>query len=156
MTVLSYGRKKPSVSEILECYSIPVTECGCHIWLGGQCRGYGTVSINGRSMRAHRVAWENVNGKIPKGLHVLHRCDMPPCINPEHLFLGTDADNARDKVNKNRSNKGTKHPLNKLTENQVMEIRSSSGTQVSIARRYGIDQAHVSQIKLRKRWKHLP
>lgn len=76
----------------------------CLEWQGARLRGYGRVRRAGRMQYAHRVAWEEVNGPIPDGLLVLHRCDNPPCVRPEHLFLGTDADNARDKAEKGRGN----------------------------------------------------
>lgn len=76
---------------------------GCYEWCGGKHRdGYGIFGVGERRFLTHRIAWAIANGDIPAGMLVLHRCDNPPCINPEHLFLGTDADNARDKMLKGR------------------------------------------------------
>lgn len=80
---------------------------GCEPWTG--CRsaaGYGIIQREGRTMRAHRVAWALAYGPIPDGLNVLHRCDNPPCCNPTHLWLGTHADNMRDRGAKGRTASG--------------------------------------------------
>ena len=75
----------------------------CWEWTDGcDGDGYGVVGAGGKTVRAHRVAWEVAHGPIPDGVHVLHQCDNPPCINPAHLFLGTQADNMADKVAKGR------------------------------------------------------
>lgn len=76
---------------------------GCWTWTGAtQNYGYGAVTIHGLTRRAHRVSWELAHGPIPDGLHVCHRCDNPPCVNPDHLFLGTAQDNVDDKDAKGR------------------------------------------------------
>lgn len=83
----------------------------CWPWL--RCKdkdGYGKFRADGHNGRAHRIAWEAVNGPIPAGLDALHSCDSPPCINPAHLFLGTNADNSADMVAKGRSLAGDRNP----------------------------------------------
>jgi hypothetical protein len=78
---------------------------GCWEWVRGRTRqGYGKLNRNGKRWAAHRFIWTFVNGPIPNGIHVLHKCDNPPCINPDHLWLGTHTDNMRDKVRKGRLN----------------------------------------------------
>lgn len=87
---------------------------GCWEWVHAKTiEGYGHFGFFGKRGKAHRFSWELYNGKIPKGILVCHSCDNPSCVNPEHLWLGTDADNARDKVAKNRQWRpvGKKHPL---------------------------------------------
>lgn len=81
-----------------------VTESGCWEWIGSKRHfGYGQVYFKGRPGRkAHRVAWERTYGPIPEGMGVLHKCDNPPCINPDHLFLGTPEDNVQDMFKKGR------------------------------------------------------
>ncbi len=76
---------------------------GCWIWLLDTLPyGYGKIKVEGKTKRAHRVSWEEFNGQIPEGMCVLHNCDVPACVNPEHLFLGTQADNMRDMKQKSR------------------------------------------------------
>ena len=85
---------------------VKVTDAGCWIWTGSRKHGglpYGHFRMGGHIMPAHRAAWILFNGKIPRGRSVLHRCDVPPCIRPQHLFLGTHVDNMRDMVAKGRS-----------------------------------------------------
>jgi len=88
---------------------------GCWLWTGGTCLGYGKCLKPGTDpklriqVKAHRVSWELANGPIPAGLCVLHRCDNPPCVSPEHLFLGTLADNRADCVAKGRQAKGDRN-----------------------------------------------
>jgi hypothetical protein len=98
------------------------TEGGCWLWTASRHpKGYGLLSFGNRPARAHRVAWQLTNGDIPPGLFVCHRCDNPPCCNPEHLFLGTNTDNMRDASQKGRLSGGPGQP--KLTAEQVIGAR---------------------------------
>lgn len=131
--------------------------------------GYGQINDHGRARLASHVCWELHFGPIPDGMDVLHSCDNPPCVNPAHLFLGTDADNTADKMAKGRHRyglgkrygnervppKGEEHGMSKMTAAQVIEIRQMRGTQRAIGDHFGITQAQVSNIKLRKHWKEV-
>ncbi|PCJ39145.1 MAG: hypothetical protein COA71_14610 [SAR86 cluster bacterium] len=131
----------------------------CHWWIGVEgARGYGVVKVQGEQVSTHRFAYELYKGPIPKDLCVLHHCDNKLCCNPQHLFLGTIADNNRDKCEKDRQTKGEENGDAKLTTEEVLEIRSlrSKGyTCQSIGDMYDICRQHVSSICRKKAWKHL-
>lgn len=136
----------------------------CWIWLGATYSApglpYGLVWQNeGKTWRtAHRVMWELKRGAIPEGLQVLHRCDNPRCVNPEHLFLGTAAENANDRHAKRRDARGVKHGRAKLSEQQVQEIRvrAAGGQSVnSLAKEFGVTQGVARKVVLRELWKHV-
>lgn len=127
---------------------------GCWEWRGGLGRfGYGAMNVNGKTQRAHRVAWTIHRGDVPEGLCVLHRCDNPPCVNPAHLFLGTYLDNVRDMDEKGRRKSnpryGKENGNAKLTSEQAAEIvrRYNSGEKgTALAREFGMSQPRVSAI----------
>ena len=130
-----------------------VPESGCWVWMKAvQPNGYGVLGISQRRHYAHRVAYELYVGEIPKGMNVLHRCDVPQCCNPAHLFLGTQKDNVRDAVSKGRMKVGAAGPSNftgKLPYEAVVAIRKLGDEgmrQVDIAAMYGIHQTHVSKL----------
>ncbi len=131
---------------------------GCLIWTGHtNNRGYGTIMANGKLQRTHRYAWEQSNGIIPEGMHVLHRCDNPPCCNPYHLFLGTHQDNMDDMIKKGRKNppKGERVNTAKLTETDVIAIRADIRLQKEIAVDYGVGETTIGRLKRRITWKHI-
>jgi hypothetical protein len=116
--------------------------------------GYVQTYVRRECHLAHRLVWEECFGPIPEGLCVCHHCDNPPCVNPEHLFLGTQADNMRDMITKGRRARqtGENAPGRKLTAEQVEEIRKAIGTTRAIASRFGISQSQVSKIRRREQW----
>lgn len=118
--------------------------------------GYGHLTIDGEYLSAHRLAWIEANGTdIPPGMLVRHRCDNPPCINPEHLELGTEADNARDKVERGRSLPGTANPAAKLSDEQVAAIKAGildGATNASLATAYGVGTSTISRIRRGVAW----
>lgn len=87
----------------------PTGEDGCWLWTAGLVNGYGHFRLPSGQCLAHRMSWELANGPVPEGLCVLHKCDNPRCVNPEHLFIGTRADNNRDRAAKGRSITGDNH-----------------------------------------------
>jgi hypothetical protein len=125
----------------------------CWEWKGGRhSKGYG--QFGNPTDKAHRVAWEFYRGPIPDGIHVLHACDNPPCVNPNHLFLGTNLDNVKDKMAKGRGHtvRGTDAGTNILSEEAVRQIRTDQRKQDVIAAEYGVAQTTVSAIKRRINW----
>ena len=138
---------------------------GCWEWAAfRQHQGYGQFHTGREGDRkmsyAHRVAYEIYVGPIPKGLLVLHRCDNPPCVRPEHLFVGTTMDNIRDRDAKGRQNgpKGETHHSAKLTAKDVREIRRRShafGEGIELAMEFGVSNCTISKIVLRRTWKSI-
>uniref|UniRef100_A0A6H1Z9W5 Putative homing endonuclease n=1 Tax=viral metagenome TaxID=1070528 RepID=A0A6H1Z9W5_9ZZZZ len=135
-------------------------ETGCIEWQGYRTKlGYGQLSRAGKRVYAHRVAFEAVNGAIPDGLHVCHRCDNPACCNQEHLFLGTHLQNMADRTSKRRAAHGQDHYRARLSEDDVRNIRAlyaAGHQQADIAERYGTDQGSISAIVNRRKWRHIP
>ena len=130
----------------------------CWIWTAGvSSNGYGVFHpTHNKHIGSHRIAWEQTNGPIPKGLCVLHKCDNPLCVNPDHLFLGTRGDNNRDKASKGRcqDQTGEKNPSNKLTKEEVGQIRALYRwfTQYELAAMFETSQPNISQILNNNRW----
>jgi hypothetical protein len=140
----------------------------CWIWNGNKDRqGYGIVRARPRLYRAPRVAWVIANGlEIPEGMMVCHRCDNPSCVNPSHLFLGSNDENIHDKVGKNRQSharntgsKGEKHPRARLSEKDVMEIRAKYQpflvTAKMLAKEFDISEREIRSIIYRENWSHI-
>lgn len=135
----------------------------CWNWIGSKIRtGYGQFKSNKKIVLAHRFSWELHFGKIPQNKPcVLHHCDNPKCVNPRHLFLGTQADNVEDMINKGRDNKarqkGEDNANHKLTVSQIKEIRSLKGklTQKEIAKMFNVYHTTIEKIHNNKTWKHV-
>jgi len=126
----------------------------CHLWTGFiDKHGYGLITSDKRCWLAHRLAWVRANGAIPDGLFVLHRCDNPRCVNPEHLFLGTAKDNARDMWAKGR-NAPIKRQL-KLNAELVLKIRSAKGSHRKIAAKFKVSRSTITAVKSRQTWRHV-
>lgn len=117
--------------------------------------GYGRFRVNGKTVDAHRFVLELEGSDIPSSMCVCHTCDNRRCVNPDHLFLGTRADNHADMRKKNRGNTGEKNGSVKLTEKDVKEIRRSEAKQSEIAKAYGVSNGQISGIKNRRYWKHI-
>ena len=128
--------------------------------------GYGRKHSGGKMYLAHRLSYckaKNIDIKEIDGLVVMHVCDNPPCVNPEHLKLGTNQDNVDDKMKKGRhasnpNTRGEAHGRAKLTSDDVLRIREAVKfkTQKEVGKIFGISNQHVSDIARRKKWAHLP
>ena len=124
------------------------------MWTGYRDRdGYGNIAINRSPRQAHRVAYSEYIGPIGDS-QVLHKCDNPGCINPDHLYLGTHKDNMRDKRIRNRV-KGENHPKAKLTDEVILAIRENPKSQGQIARDLGLNQSFIGKVKNRVVWTHI-
>lgn len=131
---------------------------GCWEWTGDKdVKGYGRFFLRGEVIRAHRVSQEIYAGPIPDGMYVLHRCDNPGCVNPAHLFLGTQTDNMLDMEAKGRGRhpRGEGHLSSKLTEVEVRKIISDGRSLSVIAKDYDVGKPLVWKIKKRLLWRHL-
>ncbi len=134
---------------------------GCIEWTGSKYpSGYGSFYFDGRTQPAHRVAWILKHGAIHDSLCVLHRCDNPPCVNDEHLFLGTKSDNAADMMAKGRhaDQARTLNGNARLTEADVAVIRSarSKRSQSDLARQFGVTKTTIRKVQLRQTWQEFP
>ncbi len=147
-------------------------EDACWIWTGARTsQGYGNLRRNGQSLGAHRLSWTLTVGPIPDGMSVLHHCDNPSCVNPNHLFIGTHLDNMRDAVSKGRfkpwnataseeelkklSQPRERNGRAKLTSDQINDIRrlySAGETQVALAAHFGIARTQIGRIVRREQW----
>lgn len=139
----------------------------CWLWDGPpRHNGYGEIRINGRNgktLRAHRVAWEIANGPIPEGLCVMHKCDNRICVRPDHLSIGTVADNQADMARKGRAKgnpqKGEFSGHHKLTEKQVLEIRKRFANGETdkhiLGVKFGVTRQSIHLIVTRRQWSHI-
>lgn len=137
----------------------------CWNWTGAKNQdGYGKVeSVLFKNLHsAHRIAWVLSCGEIPKGMQVLHRCDNPSCINPEHLFLGTHTDNVRDCAAKGRIRQGDRRgensstsPLKNFEVLQIREMAKSGWARSSIAKEFSVCRQSIDAIVNRKTWTHI-
>jgi len=143
----------------------------CWLWLAsGNDKGYGQINAdNDKRVNAHRVAWELINGPIPKGKQVLHNCDVRypvgdttyrRCCNPAHFFLGTTQDNTKDMMSKGREARGERMGSAKLTGEQVCNIRDAfatgSITKHKLSRQYGISRTAIRKLISGETWSHIP
>lgn len=148
---------------------IPEPMSGCWLWLGAWDKdGYGKATTpDRRYIRAHRWSYERSNGPIPLRLSVLHRCDTPSCVNPKHLFVGTQRDNATDMVKKGRQYKGVDtrmhprgedHPNSKLTLLALVEIQAMLQQGLKhreIAVIHGVSRSAVTKINQGQNWRRI-
>ncbi len=121
-------------------------------------KGYGRVYLDGKYVKAHRLAWALHNGADPEGKVVRHMCHNPPCVNPEHLEIGTPRDNSRDMVTSGRSHVGTRNHNSKLTDGDVVKIRALSDGGMpdrEAAKLFGVSHGCIGFIVRRESWTHV-
>lgn len=150
-----------TVKERLEGLSIPEPNSGCWLWIGAVNEwGYGTIRIARKTVLAHRASWMETNGPIPDGLIVCHSCDIPACINPDHLWLGTNQDNSDDCLSKGRNGQlaGELHCSAALLEKEVKEIIRLLSLGIKpkkLSETYGCSRNSIYMIKYNRTWRHL-
>ena len=152
------GQVTFSDKALIERHSIPEPNTGCWLWTGSvNTHGYGRVGNTRRERGAHRLAYAAFVGPIPSGALVLHRCDVPLCVNPEHLWLGDLRENAIDMVKKGRgfTLRAEQNPRSKLTAAAVLHIRLSHGETsiTSLARMFGVSRRAIRFVITGATWK---
>lgn len=129
----------------------------CWLWSAStnEPNGYGVINDgNGKMISTHRYSWIIHNGEIPNGMAVCHKCDVRTCVNPSHLFVGTQGDNIRDRNQKGRGNhmRGETHYKARLTEDDIEFIRNSSDLQRNLAKRFGVSRSNIAMIQSGRSW----
>lgn len=127
----------------------------CWLWKGSKDqKGYGIFrDTPAHTIRSHRYMYMLELGEIPEKMLICHKCDNPSCVNPAHLFIGTDADNMIDMVKKNRHSSGKWD--NKLRVDDILDVRASNRSRKELAKFYGVSVSAIEMIKMRKNWKHI-
>ena len=150
-----YKRRDPAERLMANVEMIPFA--GCWLWTGAIKKdGYGAFQVGWREQeRTHRVAWQVFRGPIPSEQLVLHRCDVRSCVNPEHLFLGTNDDNMADMVAKGRSAHGERNPNAKLNAGLVAEFASSAEPATALAAQHNLHPATIRRIRKGQQWRRL-
>lgn len=156
-------RRNPDLKAWLAERCVPEPNSGCWLWMRWCDRdGYGKPGRSGRCTErlAHRISFEIHHGPIPAGVSVLHRCDTPSCVNPDHLFLGDQLANMTDMVEKGRraSFKGSRHGMAKLVESDVVAMREAAragAKSPALSQRFGVSARHIRSILRRELWQHV-
>jgi hypothetical protein len=155
------GKHNLGLMERVILNSIPEPNSGCWLWLGTTNGKYPQLKVKKKNIYAHRISCESVHGCLGE-LNALHKCDNTFCVNPEHLYPGTQKQNVADCRSRGRlrggakiPQKGSERPLAKLTEADVREIIKSDERGIDLAERYGVSAGIISEIRSGKRWKHV-
>lgn len=137
----------------------------CWLWQGRLVgKGYGSIGLGGAGAKqklVHRLSYEIHKGQIPEGMVVMHKCDNPRCVNPDHLEAGTQSQNIKDafargrKINLPSGLKGEDHGASKLTSDQVLSIRASSLSLNELSALYGVSRSAIERVRYRKTWRHI-
>ena len=142
---------------LYERYAVPIPFCGCKIWTGSMTKhGYGKLTEGRKkTVSAHKKTYEHFVAKVPDGMVVMHDCDVPSCVNPSHLKIGTTIQNVQDKVAKNRQAKGVLHGRSKLTESQAYRAKFGGEDLKLLSVEFGCSKVALHQIRSGRYWKHV-
>jgi len=153
---------RAGIRERFDAFVAPEPMTGCWLWSGSDNGRYGLIRHDGKQRKAHRVAYELHRGAIPEGLVVMHKCDVTVCVNPDHLALGTQLDNIRDRDRKGRQvpnyPRGELNGQAKLKSSDVLIIRAMAGEGWKvgkIAQAFKVSHSMISAITAGKRWAHI-
>lgn len=148
------GARRGTLLERFERHYIPEPNSGCWLWTGSISKKHGYGQLSGKGdvpHRAHVLSYKLFRGPVPKGLDVMHSCDVRCCVNPEHLSLGTRLDNMRDALAKGRVARGAKLPRTRLTDAEIEIIRHDPRKQKVLAKIFGVNASYISMVKAGKR-----
>ncbi len=151
---ISRAPKSYSLEQKFNYFGYEVNDTGCWIWQGYTSGGYGAFKMNGKHQKAHRVSYLIHKGEIGKGLVVLHSCDVPLCVNPDHLSLGTQADNIADMGRKGRQRAGRRWTDEQIAE--AKEMVRSGQTKRAVEAVFGMSEGTMTRVFQGKIWKHIP
>lgn len=143
-------------STLVDLLSRRPVDDSCIPWpMARSPKGYGTIYFNGKCARVHRIAYEITSGEIPEGLVVCHKCDSRAYVRPSHLFIGTQAENNRDRTTKGRGAYGQRSGRAKMTDEDVRNARRDGAKPIDLVRRYGINSGTASRALNGRTWRHL-
>lgn len=144
----------PMVRFLSKC--IPHGDSMCWTWIGGRETGrYGRFNMNGASMNAQRAAYILFIGPIPRNAHICHTCDNRLCVNPKHLYAGSNETNVKDRVARGRTARGELAGNAKLTEQDILSIYRDTRTRAAVARAYGVTPSVIERVASGKTWRHV-
>ena len=154
------GTRTSAINRFVIKVYVPQDPAQCWIWTGARYHyGHGAFAPDGsvaRSTPAHRWLYQYVHGvTLPSDITVNHNCDVPPCVNPAHLYAGTHKDNMRDMVARGRQSRGAMHPSARLTEADVVSIRASTESLKKLAQKYPVNSSCIGHIRQGLTWRHI-
>jgi hypothetical protein len=154
----NHGDSRDAILAYVEANIERIPIWGCWLWLASTSRGYPKIHFRGKRWQGHRLIYSLLKEPIPDGKCLCHHCDVRECVNPEHMFVGSQHDNMRDLTRKGYMKRavGERSPLAKLTEEDVLFIRANPSVPYAYLReRYGIGNSHIQRIKRGETWRHI-